>query len=109
MKAISVKQPHANLLASGKKQIETRKWQTQYRGRILVCVSKKPDNKGGPVGMAICTIELFKITRFVKEDVSLACCDWYPGFAWWVRAVKLINPFPVKGQLGIFDVNYEEG
>jgi hypothetical protein len=32
MKALSVKQPWANMIASGKKTIETRKWPTDYRG-----------------------------------------------------------------------------
>lgn len=36
MKAITVIQPWATLLASGKKHCETRSWKTNYRGEILI-------------------------------------------------------------------------
>lgn len=36
MKAITVKQPYAKLIASGIKNIENRTWKTNYRGRILI-------------------------------------------------------------------------
>jgi len=42
MKALSVRQPWANLIAAGKKTIETRKWATDYRGQILIVSSKTP-------------------------------------------------------------------
>ncbi len=41
MKAITVIQPWATLLASGKKRIETRSWKTNYRGEILIHAGKK--------------------------------------------------------------------
>ncbi len=43
MKAVSIKQPWANMIASNLKRIETRKWPTTYRGRILIVSSKKHD------------------------------------------------------------------
>lgn len=42
MKAITVWQPWASLLATGKKHIETRAWRTNYRGEILIHAAKKP-------------------------------------------------------------------
>lgn len=41
MKAITVIQPWATLLATGKKHIETRSWKTNYRGEILIHAGKK--------------------------------------------------------------------
>ena len=41
MKAITVRQPWAILLATGKKHIETRSWKTNYRGEILIHAGKK--------------------------------------------------------------------
>ena len=41
MKALTVIQPWAYLLASGKKQNETRSWRTNYRGEILIHAGKK--------------------------------------------------------------------
>ena len=36
MKALTIKQPYAHLIACGIKDIENRSWQTKYRGRILI-------------------------------------------------------------------------
>lgn len=43
MKAISVKQPWASLIVSGVKDIENRKWKTNFRGRVLIHASGKMD------------------------------------------------------------------
>ena len=42
MKAISLKQPFAALVAAGVKQFETRKWRTNYRGPLLIHASLAP-------------------------------------------------------------------
>lgn len=36
MKALSMTQPWASLLATGQKQIETRSWRTKYRGFVAI-------------------------------------------------------------------------
>lgn len=41
MKAISLWQPWASLMASGAKKIETRSWPTKYRGQLVICSAKK--------------------------------------------------------------------
>lgn len=43
MKALSVKQPWCELIASGRKIIEVRSWQTHHRGPLLVCASSQPN------------------------------------------------------------------
>lgn len=40
MKAITILQPWASLIACAAKQIETRSWVTQYRGPIAIHVAK---------------------------------------------------------------------
>jgi len=45
MKALSLKQPFAELIVSGKKTIELRNWNTKFRGKFLVHASKVPDKK----------------------------------------------------------------
>lgn len=42
MKAISIKQPWASLIAHGIKDIENRTWATKYRGKVLIHASGKP-------------------------------------------------------------------
>jgi len=39
-KCLSLKQPYAELLVSGMKTIEVRKWKTKFRGQFLVHASK---------------------------------------------------------------------
>jgi hypothetical protein len=41
MKAISLTQPWATLVAMGAKRIETRGWRTSYRGEIAIAAAKK--------------------------------------------------------------------
>lgn len=40
LKALSWKEPYGTLMLHGK--IETRKWDTNYRGLVLICTSKQP-------------------------------------------------------------------
>jgi len=37
----SLKQPVAELLVSGKRTVELRKWNTKFRGKFLIDASKK--------------------------------------------------------------------
>ena len=101
-KAISLKQPWANLVAEGKKTIETRKWKTNYRGQLVICSSQKPPI--APAGYALCSVELYHIEPMKKEHEEKACIKVYPGaYSWFLRNIKPFkNPIPVKGKLGLF-------
>lgn len=103
-KAISLKQPWANLVTSGKKTIETRKWSTKYRGDLVICSSQNP--KIEPCGKALCIVELYDIQPMTKSDEKEACIKLYPkAQAWYLRNLRPINPpVPVKGSLGIFNL-----
>ncbi len=46
MKAITILQPWASLIACGAKKIETRGWATKYRGPIAIHAAKDRDKKG---------------------------------------------------------------
>lgn len=41
MKALSLWQPWATLIAIGEKRVETRGWETRYRGRLAIHAAKK--------------------------------------------------------------------
>lgn len=43
MKAITIQQPWASLIASGDKKYETRSWNTKYRGPIAIHAGKQID------------------------------------------------------------------
>lgn len=105
MKAISIKEPWASYIYNGKKSIETRTWKTNYRGKILLCASKKPTSKIS--GKAFAIANLVDIKPMTKEDVNYALCDVYPNaYSWFLDEIKTFDfPFKVKGSLGIFNVS----
>ena len=104
MKAISVKQPWANMIAAGEKTIETRTWATDYRGELLIVSTKVP--KIEPAGCAVAIVQLIGCRPMTEKDQLEACCSIYAGAVAWVFAnVRPIAPFPVRGQLGLFEVN----
>ncbi len=129
MKALSLKQPWATLIASGQKTIETRMWPTNYRGELLICSSKKPDKymdaicsdlfsdyseEDFPLGVALCVVELYDCQTMTKEHEAAAMCEVYGEGRWkaksfFLRNIRRIKPLPVKGQLGIFDVDIKPG
>lgn len=43
MKIISIRQPFAQLIVTGAKDVENRTWPTTYRGPVLIHASLKPD------------------------------------------------------------------
>lgn len=105
MKAISLKQPWASLVADGKKTIETRTWATKYRGEILIVSSQNPSNQG-PVGVALATAEIIDCRPMTSADEKAACCAVYPrAHAWILTNIRKIKPFPVKGQLSIYQID----
>jgi hypothetical protein len=103
-KAISLKQPWANLVTSGKKTIETRRWSTKYRGDLVICSSQNP--KIEPHGKALCIVELYDVKPMTKVHEKKACIKVYPkAQAWFLRNIRPISPLvQVKGSLGIFDL-----
>lgn len=106
-KAISLKQPWANLVCEGEKTIETRKWNTKYRGDLVICSSKKPEIE--PYGKALCIVEVYDTEPMQKKHEKDACVKVYPkAQAWHLRNIRPINPpIPVKGQLSIFNVKLD--
>jgi hypothetical protein len=106
LKAISVKQPWANLIASGEKTIETRLWETKYRGPLLIVSSKQPRIE--PAGFALALVELVDCRSMRIEDEPDAMCGLYDGaFAWILKDVRPIMPLAIRGQLGMFEVELE--
>jgi hypothetical protein len=103
VQAISVRQPWANLIASGKKSIETRGWSTSHHGLLLIASSKLP--RIAPAGFAVAIARLDACRAMTRDDEQEACCEYYDGaFAWVLRDVHRIEPFPVRGQPGLFSV-----
>lgn len=103
IKALTMKQPWASMIASGQKTIETRTWGTRYRGDILITASKKPEGQG-PTGCALAIVRLVNCRPMTKEDELAACCEIYPrAVAWELEDIRPLAPFQTKGQMGLWD------
>src|SRR5258707_13548260 len=46
MKVLSIRQPWAQLVASGVKDVENRTWPTRFRGPVLIHASQRADDVG---------------------------------------------------------------
>lgn len=110
MRALSVWQPWASLIAGGEKTIEIRSWECTYRGPLLICSSKKPDEFDLPLGMALAIVDLVDCRRFREEDEgpSMIVHEFLPEaleqFAWVLSNVRQIKQVPVRGKQGLFFV-----
>ena len=126
MKALSVTQPWATLIATGQKQIETRSWGTRYRGPLYIHAAKRfpayaktfaLEVYGNPVGLptlplgAIVAMAYLSDVRPTEEMLPVVTAleakygDFSPGrYAWILTNLVQIEPFPCKGALGLFEI-----
>lgn len=120
MKALSVQNPYANLIVKGLKKLEIRSRSTNYRGEILICVSKKNVSwrKINPMlksdyneslylnnGSAIGIVTIANCRPMTKEDESEAWCEYKEGlYAYELENPRAIKPFDVSGKLGFYEV-----
>lgn len=122
MKCLSVSQPFAELIILGKKTIELRKWNTNYRGELLIHAPlkvRKEDAKRLKIdkkfvtGAIVGKVEIFDVKKYdsqkqVKSDqkfhfASKNFHDRTYGFL--LKNAKAFRvPIPYKGQLGLFEV-----
>jgi len=60
-------------------------------------------------GMALCKANLVDCRPMTADDEKLACCGIYDGaYSWVLEDVERIEPFEVKGQLGIYEVDIKK-
>jgi len=104
---LSVQEPWASRIAYEGKTIENRTWPTSYRGLLLICASKFP--KSPVSGKAVCMVNLIGCREMKPEDEKAAQSDYEPGtYSWILSGATPIEPFPVRGQLKIFEIELGE-
>ncbi len=119
--ALSIKQPWADLICFGLKDIENRDWTTKFRGPVLIHAGKQVDqdalndlyagvcpadslpmpptlgikaplHRGGIVGVAE-----------IVDCVSASASRWFMGrYGFVIANAKPIKFIPCRGQLGFF-------
>lgn len=127
MKALSIKEPYASLIAYGYKRIETRSYKTNYRGELYIHASLT--NFNGDLsntykyinkdkynnGYIICKCNLVDCIYMDQEYIdSVPLKEKELGiyeigrYAWVLDNVELIDPIKAKGKLNIWEVNINE-
>ncbi|MGI0007195.1 MAG: ASCH domain-containing protein [Nitrosotalea sp.] len=128
MKCLSVSQPYADLITSGKKTIELRTWYTKFRGEFLIhapikikdsaCEKLGIDKSSLRTGVIIGKAEIYDVKSY--ESIETLKNDHNKHFAteeflrhkygFLLRKPQALRvPIPYKGRLGFFEVNMHEG
>lgn len=117
MKVLSLKQPYAELILEGKKKIELRKWNTNFRGEFLIHASRNPDEtamkKFGfnelPLGFILGKANLVDVKHYENDeefdndkDLHLASREW-GDFGFMLNEPTRIEPILAKGQLNFWE------
>lgn len=129
MKVLSLKEPFATLIKNKKKLVETRSWNTNYRGELYIHASvTKIDkeirgrkelfdllgNESLGFGRIICKcrlVDCIYMTKEYVEDMKInrfeeyLCGEYKEGrYAWILDSIEpLEEPIKAKGQLGIWN------
>ena len=103
MRALSVRQPWAELIAQGKKKIEYRTWQRSFRGDLLIvssvsrhdedCIEEGLDPEQLAYGSAVCVVDLSKVTG-IEGD-----------YRWHLRDPRRVAPEKIQGFASIYNVD----
>lgn len=129
MKALTLTQPWATLVAIGAKRIETRSWKTNYTGLLAIHASKnfplsarnlcnedpfrsallvRNADPAKHTGMIIATCVLVNVIPTVcayANDAERSFGDFTPGrYAWILEDVRpLSDPIHARGSLGLWE------
>jgi len=102
MKALSLRQPWASLIADGRKTIETRTWRTRYRGPLAIHASARP-YEDLPTGGIVAVALLYGCRPMETTDEYAACIALFDGaYAWLLANVEPVPLVPCKGRLGLW-------
>lgn len=130
MKAITIKQPFASLIAAGLKEYEFRTWKTTYRGEVLIHAGKSVDREAMarfaacdleyPLG---CVIARAMLTDCVPVDEAMKDMlrekdrrvyagitedSQWTGYAFRLEQVEKIPPIAMRGMLGLWECDGEQ-
>lgn len=128
MKALTIKQPWAQLIVAAGKDIENRTWSTEVRGRVAIHASAKLEPseveaacnfmrrfiprfssrifsaaaEKYPVGAIVGTVE---IVGCLRQSPS----PWFTGPYGFVlvKPIRLLKPIPCRGALGFWELTPE--
>jgi hypothetical protein len=115
MKALTIIQPYADMIARGEKIIENRKWATDYRGPLAIHAGKNrtwldEDDIAARPGMAFgAIVAVARLRGCIRvEDLPLEYRDRDDAegpWCWILQDVQPLDaPLPISGAQGLWDV-----
>lgn len=125
MRALSMRQPWAELVLRRQKKIETRKWNTNFRGDFFIHSPKNPDiiackrfnmnpelfEYGKIVGKAtIVDVKIYNSEEEFMKDKNLHLADKYyfndvfPIYGFILDNVQRVDGIEIPGSPGFFEV-----
>ena len=135
IRALTVRQPWASLIADGLKTIEVRTMRTHYRGLLLIHAGKTVAEYGYdprsqvsgdpleyPLGCSVAIARLAGCRQLEPDDDRAACADpdWWPGlwdapeswmYAAWGWLIDDVTPLPhvaLRGRQGLWIPSRDE-
>lgn len=126
MKAITIRQPWAELIVSGRRIYEIRSWKIECPQRLLVHSGKRIDAEAckrlqidpnrlhvGEILGVVCVVECKRFTRESWKASRTDHLEWLDYdesmYGWFLREPRAFEkPIPWRGSLGLFEVPNEE-
>ena len=111
MRAITVRQPWAHLIVTGRKSVEHRSWRTHHRGPLLIHAAKQERGRGSaelaPGSVSNAVVGVVELADCVRDDLPGADPD--EGRYYWVliNPRVFVSPLPAHGKVGLFQVSVE--
>lgn len=125
MKALTISQPFAFLIADGQKPVENRSWPTSYRGPLAIHAGQgtqyltKTELKNYTTGAIVATcdlvtcIEVDNPSEKQRQELDAAGiglddilnhkhCEG--PWAWVLTEIRPCDPVPITGKQGLWDV-----
>jgi hypothetical protein len=116
--ALSVRQPWAELIISGRKTVEVRSWITEYRGKMWLHTGRTSDSniekafglhdlfKGGYIGSVVlsATVPLDCQRWELWRKRHLISAEYEPGLFGWILEgpIRFHDPIVGPGSLNLF-------
>jgi len=115
LKALTICQPFAHLIAIGAKPIENREWPTRYRGPLAIHAGKsrnwldlddEADYPGMAFGAVVAIATLYDCVRLADLPVLLAGHQHaYGPWCWLLKDIRrLPTPVECRGAQGLWDL-----
>lgn len=130
MRALTISQPYASLIADGEKWVENRRWPTNYRGPLAIHAGKgtqyldREELAEYPTGCVVAVVDLVGCVHrsTILSRANTDAFNWCPvGFprtweelaehehcegpyCWLLANVRKLTPIPYRGAQGLFEI-----